>query len=889
MKKLILFTLLAVGLIGSAGAQIYTVQQITSSGSFVYPHVGDIDSNGTIFVGDLYSIHSIDTLGTITKLAGGSSTGYLDGKGGNALFSGLGALVLDSQTNVWVADNQNNSIRLITPAGLVTTIAGNGTAGFSNATGTNAIFNQPAGIALDTAGNAYVSDSQNHCIRKISTNGIVTTLAGNGQSGFVDGYGANARFLNPEGSHIGPDGSLYVADTDNNAIRKISLIGEVTTLAGKGSPGYVDSTGTNATFNQPNDVTTDAVGNVYVSDFWNFAIRKISSRGVVSTVVNNLGFCPAGIAIDSLGTIYTADYWNGNIYKIIPPYPPLTFTSQPNNVSLAVTNGQTAAFSVVATNGVPPYAYQWMKDGVDLTNQTNASLVLSNAAANTVGYYSCDVTDQTGTTVTSSNAALNINGVPFYLWQGLVGYYPLQTNPNDLSGYGNDINLSNLNFTNTGSNNFGKYCRFNQTNSYFYQSSGKLNVASSMTLSFWAKAINAENLYNQHISGKDQYPSHNYVIFPNYYGYSSGLGVAVGTNGVSVVEHGYDYLPSVLTYSNAIGLNWNHIVVLTDNNDAPSLYINGKFVAKGLQSGRDKYFSFPHDQSIIDTAVGSGNYQGGVTDFRIYNRALSSNEVSALCLAEAPVPTNKQTITFPAIPSKSYGTAPFSLTASSSAGSNYSITYSSSDSNVATVSSNTVTITGVGSCLITASQPGDFIYKAATNVSRTLTVTKASQTITFTSPSAQTFGNGSFTLLATASSGLTVSFTSGNTNVATISSNTVTIKGAGTVSITARQAGNTNYNAAISVAKTLTVAKAAPTINFNPTTPVTYIKGATFPLTATATSAGSISFVSGDTSILSIVGKTATMKAKGTVSVTASAAATSNYNAASTNAIITLQ
>jgi hypothetical protein len=735
--------------------------------------------------------------------------------------------------------------------------------------------------------------------------------------------------------------------------------------------------------------------------------------------------------------------------------PPPQITTQPTDVSLTATNSQTATFSVVATNGVPPYAYQWMKDGVDLTNQTNASVVLSNAGANTVGYYSCDVTDQSGTTVTSSNAALNITGVDFNLWQGLVAYYPFKGNANDASVNGNNATAVGTYsyITNGGIQIFGDGQTYYSGGGYIQIPTKEIN--GDFTISFMVGKISKSREDSQESILQWNDTQNNNVIEisgdqdnrPQYY--------TVNPLSFGHWDNNYQYH---ITTNVADGFYQKiHFITLVKNGDLISGYLDGSCIGStndNLQlPNRDILWLGHHEW--WGGAASSARLNACYYSLRIYNRALSSNEVSALFQAEAPAPTNNQTITFATIPTKAFGAVPFSLTATSSAGMNYPITYSSSDPTIATVSSNKVTITGVGSCLITASQPGDFIYKAATNVSRTLTVTqgsqtipfsapasrsyststftlplnssaglsvsyssssssvatisgnvvtiagpgstvitatqagnanykaaptvnqtlvvsqaaqtitfpaiaskaygapsfnlgatatsglpitysssntnvatvsgntvtirgvgsttitasqagnanyvaapsvgqsltvtKAAQTITFTAPTAQTYGNSSFTLSATASSGLPVTFTSANTNVATISGNTVTIKGAGTVSITASQSGNANYNAATSVAKTLTVAKASQTVSFSPTTPLTFVKNGTFTLSASSTSGGTITFTSGNTGILSISGKTATMKAIGSVNVTATAAATTNYNAATKTNSITLQ
>ena len=154
-------------------------------------------------------------------------------------------------------------------------MAGSGSATFADGTGTSASFNYPYGVALDGAGNVYVGDAFNHRIRKVSPSGVVSTLAGSGSGGFADGTGASASFAYPWGVALDGAGNVYVADRDNNRIRKVSPSGVVSTLAGSGSGGFADGTGTSASFYTPTGVALDGAGNVYVADQNNNRIRKI--------------------------------------------------------------------------------------------------------------------------------------------------------------------------------------------------------------------------------------------------------------------------------------------------------------------------------------------------------------------------------------------------------------------------------------------------------------------------------------------------------------------------------------------------------------------------------------------------------------------------------------
>jgi len=262
-----------------------------------------------------------------------TTPGYIDGQGAAARFSGPSGIATDSSGNVFVVDSNNQLIRKITSAGLVSTLAGIvGNTGSANGTGTAASFNfnSFASIATDSAGNVYVTDTNNNSIRKITAAGIVTTLAGSGAAGQNNGTGTSANFNMPTGIATDSAGNIYVADTYNHQIRKISSVGVVTTLAGSGSSGSTDGPANLASFNMPTSLTVDSAGNIYVADTYNDTIRKITATGTVSTLAGTAGMIgsnnatgvaatfnyPYGIVADSLGNIYVADKGSNSVRKI---------------------------------------------------------------------------------------------------------------------------------------------------------------------------------------------------------------------------------------------------------------------------------------------------------------------------------------------------------------------------------------------------------------------------------------------------------------------------------------------------------------------------------------------------------------------------------------------
>ncbi len=266
----------------------------------------------------------------VSTLAGNSASGSTNATGVAASFNLPTSVAIDASGNVFVADHLNLKIRKITPAGVVTTFAGSGVAGSTNATGILASFNYPTGIAIDGAGNLFVADAQNCKIRKITTIGVVTTFAGSGALGSVNATGINASFKYPSGIAVDASGNVFVADNGNHLIRKITSAGVVTTLAGSGVAGSTDAAGLSASFNFPTSVAVNGLGKVFVADRSNNKIRIITVAGGVVTTLAGSGVAgsvdatggaasfwdPSGVTTDASGNVFVADRSNHKIRKI---------------------------------------------------------------------------------------------------------------------------------------------------------------------------------------------------------------------------------------------------------------------------------------------------------------------------------------------------------------------------------------------------------------------------------------------------------------------------------------------------------------------------------------------------------------------------------------------
>jgi len=294
-----------------------------------------IDAAGNLYVVDHgnHRIRKITPEGKVSTLAGSgksgfSGGGYVDGPGNVAKFNEPASIAIDASGNLYVAESPY--IRKVTPQGEVSTFAGTESS-VADGPGSEAEFEWPSGLAIDTAGNLYVADSESNRIRKVTPEGEVSTLAlrEKRESGYADDTESAAEFDGPTDIAIDKAGNLYVTDKWNNRIRKVTPQGEVSTFAGSGREGYADGKGSVAKFMQPSGIAIDAAGNLYVADTRNNCIRKVTPKGEVSTFVGNSAwkghrgyayglFQPSSLAIDASDNLYVADEGANLILKITP-------------------------------------------------------------------------------------------------------------------------------------------------------------------------------------------------------------------------------------------------------------------------------------------------------------------------------------------------------------------------------------------------------------------------------------------------------------------------------------------------------------------------------------------------------------------------------------------
>src|ERR1019366_5909839 len=432
--------------------------------------------NGSFLIADRFNnrIRQVNTNGIIITVAGTNNIGFA-GDGGAANLARLNrpyGVALDLWGNYSVADTGNNRILKVDTNGVISTVAGSGTAGFDGdgAAATNTALNAPSGVAVDAAGNLFIADYGNNRVRKVDAAGVISTIAGTNSAGFAGdgGLAVNSKLSSPQGVAVDSTGNLFIADYGNNRIRRVDASGNITTFAGTNSSGYLGDGGaaTNTRLNLPTGVAVDPSGYVMIADCNNNRIRQVSPSGIISTVAGNGStaysgdgdaptnaslYQPFGLTVEAAGSLLIADQNHSRIRRVtlgrVPTlqiinattnnagnyqvvvtslggsvtssivnlsvvFPPSIVTPPQNIVA---TNGNPAGFSVTAT-GSDPLFYQWYFNTTAVDGATNGTLNFTNVTASLSGNYSCIITNNYGS-VTSGIARLVVLTPPTIVTQ----------------------------------------------------------------------------------------------------------------------------------------------------------------------------------------------------------------------------------------------------------------------------------------------------------------------------------------------------------------------------------------------------------------------------------------------------------------------------------------
>ena len=750
----------------------------------------DIDASGNVYVVDPGNSRVVvfDSNGNFLRNIGTSGSG-------NGQFTVPKYVKLDPSGNIYVTDDGNARVQVFDNAGnFLSSVPWPG-----GATGAS-------GIAQDVSGNFYVSNYGTNELLKFSSGGtLLQTLFPIPQT--------NLQLFQPQGVAFDASHNVYV--TSDKRVKVFSSTGSY--LRTIGAPGTGDGQ-----FNGlMGKVFVDGTGNTYVADAGNSRVQIFDNTGafVRKVGVGTLS-SPLGVTVDGAGKIYVADQVTRNIQVFQNNGTPVvTFGSSGS------ATGQFLTIGGVALDGL---GYIYVADAGNNRIQvfTNGGTFLrtfgSVGGGNGQFRFPMDVKlDAAGNIYVADrdNHRIQVfqNDGTFLYQVGSLGYG---------AGAGNG--------------------HFYQPVSLDVDAAGKALVVAdqlnNLVQGFGAPEINVKQTSSIATGGTFDFGNVNMLAN------SGAISFTIENTGGAILN--LTGTPKV----SVTGTNASDFVVNTTSTTTP------------VAAGANTTFTITFTPSA--SAARTAQITIANDDF---------DEASYVINLQGTGVKVNQTITFNTLAAKAFGDANFNLPATAS--SSLAVTYASSNTAVATISGNIVTVVGVGTSTITASQAGNINYNAAADVTQILTVNKANQTITFNPLTAKIFGDANFNLTAIASSTLAVTYVSSNTAVAIVSGNTVTIVGGGTTTITASQAGNGNFNAASDVPQTLTVNKASQSITFGPLTAKVF-GDANFNLSATASSTLAITYASGNTAVATVSGNTVTIVGGGTTTITASQAGNVNYNAA---------
>ena len=904
------------------------------------PQRAVVDNAGNIYIADYSGneVQKVTAASGNIGIVAGNGTGGYSGDGGAATSTeihGPSGIGIDGSGNIYIADKKNYRIRKVTVAtGNISTVAGNGTSGYTGNEGaaTSAELKNPSGnIAFDSAGNFYFSDGGNNVVREVNiSTGIISTVAGNGTAGYSGDGGAatSAQLSSPGTIALDASNNIYIADFGNNVVRKVAVsTGYISTIAGNGTAGYAGDGGaaTSAELHSPGGVALDAAGNVYIGDAGNNRVRMLTvSTGILTTVAGNgtAGYSgDSGAAIsaelsnntdaelDSVGNLYIADFSNNRVRKVTVNQSSLSYptstaygavdsTDDPLTTTVTNIGNSTLTIAVPSSGTNPSVASNFALDAAttcpELSTISSAATLASGSNCTypvdfeptTVGSINGSVvlTDNslgvTGTTQTISASGTAIQATPSITFT--VSNQTYGVAPFAVSATSNSAGVITYSVVSGPATISGSTVTITGVGTVVLQASQAANgnyTAGTQNASFTVSAAA---------------PSITFNVSNQTYGVAP-FAVSATSNSAGAITYSVVSGPATISGS-TVTITGVGTVVLQASQAANGNYTAGTQNASFTVSAAAPTITFNvsnQTYGVAPFAVSATSNSAGIITYSVVSgpatisgstvtitgvgtvvlqasQGANGNYTAGTQNASFTVSAAAPTITF-SVANKTYGVAPFAVSATSnSAG---VITYSVV-SGPATISGSTVTVTGIGTVVLQASQAANGNYTAGTQ-NASFTVSAAAPTINF-NVSNQTYGVAPFAVSATSNSAgaITYSVVSGP---ATISGSTVTITGVGTVVLQASQAANGNYTAGTQNA-TFTVSQATKTITFpQPTTPVNVNSTAT--LTATTSNSDPITYtVTSGTA--SISGSTITYTTAGTVTIQASSAATADYAAA---------
>ena len=816
------------------------------------------------------------------------------------------SIALDGSGNLYIADSSNNVIRMVNAStGVITTYAGNHTAGYSGdgAAATTATLNTPTGVAVDGAGNVYIADSLNNVIRKVdAVTGNISTWAGTGTQGYNgdNGPATSATMNSPQAIAFDFEGNGYISDANNNVIRKASsATGTIATIAGTGTAGYSGDSGAavSAKLNLPQGLVLDSSGNLYIADSQNQRIRKVDAlTGIISTIagISSAGYTgdggpaasaslssPEDVELDPAGNLYIADSGNNVVRKISALTAVVSTAFGTGTASFSGDGGSASSATfhspvfVVRSPGGNLYIDDSLNNRIrkiDLLDAPSLTLPVTAYAATSAASY--QTVENSGTS--SLTIASLVSSSPNFT---LGGASPTCATTNQVVTAGGSC-LIGVEFTPSS---------LGAMNGTITLNDNALNAGGSAQ-SF---AVNGTAI--------QAVPTITFTVPNQTYGVSP-FTVSATSNSAGAITYSVVSGPATISGS-TVTITGVGTVVLQASQAANGNYTagtqNASFTVLAAAPtitftvSNQTYGVSPFTVSATSNSAGAITYSvvsgpatisgstvtitGVGTVVLQAAQAANGNYTAGTQNASFTVSAAAPTITF-TVSNQTFGVSPFTVSATSnSAG---AITYSVV-SGPATISGSTVTITGVGTVALQAAQAANGNYTAGTQ-NASFTVSAAAPAITFT-VSNQTYGVSPFTVSATSNSAGVITYTVVS-GPATISGSTVTITGAGTVVLQASEAANGNYTAGTQNAS-FTVSPAAPTITFTVSNQTYGVSP--FAVSATSNSAGAITYsmVSGPATIS---GATVTVTGVGTVVLQASQAANGNYTAGTQNASFTV-